>query len=144
MSNDSSRPDAAKRFFFPALKVRAPRLWGWILISIVLLLVVAWVAPQQVPVSIYKLSLVTMAGVVGYWLDRSMFPYARPDVFLTMGEPFDVDFVGPSGDLKCDPEVGLCTLQSAPDTALLQLAGQSMFRRAVIVAAAMLAMGLGA
>ncbi|WP_328823224.1 putative holin [Undibacterium crateris] len=23
-----------------------------------------------------------MAGVVGYWLDRSLFPYARPDTFI--------------------------------------------------------------
>lgn len=144
MSNDSSRPDAAKRFSFPALRVRAPRLWGWILISIVLLLVVAWVAPQQVPVSIYKLSLVTMAGVVGYWLDRSMFPYARPDVFLAMSEPFDVDLDEPNGNLSCDPEDGLCTLETVPDAPLLQLAAHSMLRRAVIVGAAMLAMGLGA
>lgn len=143
MSNDSSRPGTAiKRF---AMKVRAPRLWGWILVSIVLLLLVAWVAPQQVPVSIYKLSLVTMAGVVGYWLDRSMFPYARPDVFLAI-DPFDIDFPDESGgELKCDPEHGACTVEATPDsTFLLQLAAYSMLRRAVIVAAAMLAMGLGA
>lgn len=142
MSNDSSRPASAiKRF---ALKVRAPRLWGWILVSIVLLLLVAWVAPQQVPVSIYKLSLVTMAGVVGYWLDRSMFPYARPDVFLSLADPFDLDFEDPSKDAGCDPEMSSCAVLSVSDGPLLQLAAHSMLRRAVIVAAAMLAMGLGA
>lgn len=60
---------------------RAPRLWGWALITIVLLVAVWALAPQQLPVSLYKLSLVALAAVVGYWLDRSLFPYARPDRF---------------------------------------------------------------
>jgi Putative 2/3 transmembrane domain holin len=60
---------------------RAPRLWGWALITIVLVVAVWGLAPQQLPVSLYKLSLVTLAAVVGYWLDRSLFPYARPDKF---------------------------------------------------------------
>ena len=74
-------------------------------------------SPQQLPVSLYKLSLVSLAAVVGYWLDRSLFPYARPDRF--MGECYDLAIAG-------------------------HLAAVSMIRRAVIVGCAMLAMGLGA
>ena len=31
---------------------------------------------------IYKLSLITLAAVLGYWLDRSLFPKARPGQYL--------------------------------------------------------------
>lgn len=87
-----------------------PRLWGWALITAVLLLAVWALAPQQAAVTLYKVSLVTLAAVVGYWLDRSMFPYGRPD------------------DLADDPDAF----------------GAAMLRRAIVVAAAMVAMGLGA
>lgn len=51
----------------------------WLLATLLLALLVWLMAPQQLPVSVYKLSLVTMAAVAGYWIDRSLFPYARPD-----------------------------------------------------------------
>ncbi|NMG54915.1 hypothetical protein GPA23_09650 [Aromatoleum aromaticum] len=62
-----------------------PRLTDWalvLLVLVVLVVLVALIAPHQLPVSLYKLSLVALAGVAGYWLDRSMFPYARPDGYL--------------------------------------------------------------
>ena len=31
---------------------------------------------------IYKLALITLAAVLGYWLDRSLFPKARPGQYL--------------------------------------------------------------
>lgn len=58
---------------------KMPRMTDWLLITLVLIGLIAWLAPQQLPVSLYKLSLITMAAVVGYWIDRSLFPYARPD-----------------------------------------------------------------
>lgn len=105
--------------------------------TVLLALMVGAIAPQQLPVSLYKLSLVTLAGVVGYWLDRSMFPYARPDSFLPPGRDA-LDF------LPLPPGETACTLLVAPEDAQLHLAGVAMLRRAVIVAATMLAMGLGA
>lgn len=116
---------------------RPPRLSGWLCIAVALAALVWAVAPQQLPVSLYKLSLVTLAGVVGYWLDRSMFPYARPDEFLPDTQrALDLP-ESPVGDQ-------VCTLLVAPDEAQLRLAGAAMLRRALIVAATMLAMGLGA
>lgn len=92
-----------------------PRLSGWLLVALLLAAVVWLLAPQQLSVTVYKLSLVAAAAVAGYWLDRSLFPYARPDRYLegTVAE-FSLIFAS------------------------------AMLRRAVIVAAAMLAVGLGA
>lgn len=114
------------------LSLRLPRLSGWLLITLALAGAVLAIAPQQLPVSLYKLSLVTLAGVVGYWLDRSLFPYARPDVFLEL-----------SG-IEVDRDECCAARHIVPDTTLLRLMGMAMLRRAIIVAATMLAMGLGA
>lgn len=90
---------------------KLPRLSGWLLITLLLLAAVLMLAPQQLPVSLYKLSLVTLAAVVGYWLDRSLFPYGRPDELQIVGSAHF---------------------------------GVAMLRRALIVSASMIAMGLGA
>jgi hypothetical protein len=113
---------------------RLPRLSGWLLITLALMLAVLVIAPHQLPVSLYKLSLVSLAGVVGYWLDRSLFPYARPDVFLQLEATEAEQDEGPNA----------CTLEAQADDTLLRLMGLAMLRRAIIVAAAMVAMGLGA
>ena len=55
-----------------------PRLSFWIVITLALTLAVGLLAPQQLGVTLYKLSLVSLAAVLGYWIDRSVFPYARP------------------------------------------------------------------
>jgi hypothetical protein len=116
---------------------RLPRLTDWLIITLVLLAAVWVLAPHQLPVSLYKLSLVSLAGVAGYWIDRSMFPYARPDVFLVL-EPFE-DWPGARSS-----DADMMELAAVPDQALLSLMGISMLRRAIIVGCAMLAMGLGA
>lgn len=61
------------------------RMGEWLLISILLLVAIYFTAPQQLGVSLYKLSLITTAAWVGYWIDRSLFPYARPDA-LTLAD----------------------------------------------------------
>ncbi len=58
---------------------KLPRMSGWLLITLILITLIYVFSPQQLLVSLYKLSLITMAAVVGYWIDRSLFPYARPD-----------------------------------------------------------------
>ena len=65
--------------FIPLLK---PRLSGWLLTAVLLLGTIGLVSPQQLPVVVYKLSLITLAAVLGYWLDRSLFPKARPGQYL--------------------------------------------------------------
>ncbi|MFT0531619.1 putative holin [Castellaniella hirudinis] len=61
---------------------RFPRMTTFILLAVVLLLAIAAISPVQLPVVAYKLSLISLAAVVAYWLDRALFPYARPDGYL--------------------------------------------------------------
>ncbi len=98
--------------------MKLPRMSVSLVITVVLAVLVALLAPQQLPVTLYKLSLVSAAGVTGYWLDRELFPYARPDSFF-----------------------GGADLYSSTRTAAF---AACMQRRALIVGCAMLAVGLGA
>lgn len=54
------------------------RMAEWLGIAAVLFLVLWFTAPQQIPVFIYKANLVSFFAFLGYWLDRRLFPYARP------------------------------------------------------------------
>jgi len=76
-----------------------------VIVPVLLVFAVAATAAQQVGVMLYKVALVTQAAVAGYWIDRVMAPYARPD--------------------QCDH------------------AAQAGLRRAIIVAATMIAVGIG-
>ncbi len=96
-----------------------PRMFWWLLIAALLLVFVGVIAPQQLPVTLSKLSLVSVGGVVGYWIDREIFPYARPDKFLPLSDRSPRD---PGRDL---------------------LAAACMLRRALVVGATMLGVTLG-
>jgi hypothetical protein len=111
---------------------KLPRMFEWLLAAIALCALIFLLAPQQLPVSAYKISLIAIAGVMGYWLDRSLFPYARPDSF--QGSTTEHD--------ECDGCALSFELEYEPPNDLLFAV--SMVRRAVIVAAAMIAVGLGA
>lgn len=123
--------------------MKSPRLFGWLIATVILFCLIALLAPQQLPVSLYKLSLVSTAGVVGYWLDRSLFPYARPDSFIDSGPDWveEFDFSDPASTETADH---IELPWDSGDSALSLLFGIAMLRRAVIVGCAMLAMGLGA
>jgi len=111
---------------FPKIKV--PRMSDWLLYTAILLVIIWHVAPQQLPVTLYKLSLITMAAVVGYWIDRSAFPYARPDAF--MQQPFSVG-------APYLPEKSVSRAARSFEFTAAQL------RRAIIMGCAMLAASLG-
>jgi hypothetical protein len=110
------------------------RMVAWAYVSLVLMFLVGlllqdaptWL-PQQLLVSLYKLSLVTLAAWFGYWIDRGLFPYARPDRFIQWG-------ASPGA-----PGVVL-----AIGSAVAIAFAAAMLRRALIVAAAMLAVAVGA
>lgn len=117
--------------------MKLPRLFGWLIATVLLLAVIGLLYPHQLPVSLYKLSLVTMAGVAGYWLDRSLFPYARPDSFI----------------VKITPDEEACDIDLDGDCKLIPwevvdgdgfVFAMAMLRRAIIVGCAMMAIGLGA
>lgn len=56
-----------------------PRMTGTLVAALALLLLVALVAPSQLPVTVHKLSLATLGAIGGYWIDREVAPSARPD-----------------------------------------------------------------
>lgn len=120
---------------------KCPRLFGWLIATILLLVAIAFLAPQQLPVSLYKLSLVSMAGVVGYWLDRSLFPYARPDALTDYCAVDDIESLE---DLQVDEDGNPKPIVAEFDTRANIVFGLAMLRRAIIVGCAMLALGLGA
>ena len=62
--------------------LRAPRSSLFIVLAVLLLALIAVVSPVQLPVVLYKAALIALAAVIGYWLDRALFPYARPDSYL--------------------------------------------------------------
>lgn len=59
-----------------------PRLSGTGGIALFLLGVIFLLSPAQLPVILLKLALLTVAAFAGYWIDRELFPYARPHEFL--------------------------------------------------------------
>ncbi len=114
-----------------AYLMKLPRLFGLLIFNLILIGIIYAIAPQQAPVTLYKLSLVTAAGLVGYWLDRTLFPYARPGEFLDYLEMHTqnskVTYMKPFVKKGCEIIFATC-----------------LIRRAIIIGCAMLAMGLGA
>lgn|SRR4051812_22126192 len=58
-----------------------PRMTSIGVLALVLVLAILFLAPAQLPVLLLKLTEVSLAGFVGYWIDRAIFPYARPHTF---------------------------------------------------------------
>lgn len=135
-------------------KSKLPRMTSWWLIATVLSLAVFLIAPQQLPVSLYKLNLISLAALAGYWIDRAVFPYARPQVSALRDLDTDYElelteeestqgFVktddGREIPIECIAE-GLC---GPIDPTRVYFMLGCMLRRALIMAAAILAISLG-
>ena len=112
------------------LWLRAPRNILWLAVAVLLLAVIAVVSPVQLPVVLYKTALIALAAVLGYWLDRALFPYARPDSYLEQDwrlgthEPVD------------DADYPVCTKYSR-EFCVAQI------RRAIIVGAVVIGVAMG-
>lgn len=105
-----------------------PRMTKTAVAALALAVAVAILAPQQLPVIVYKLALVVLAGVAGYILDRALFPYGRPHLFNPWTKAS-----------RCWKEP--CEKGWPGKTPVIYAA--MMARRTAIVAAAMLAVGMG-
>lgn len=113
---------------------KSPRMFGWLLLAVALVVLIAIISPQQLPVALYKLGLITLAGVVGYWLDRALFPYSRPDFYLLR--------INWKQRLKDEGEVDFGA--DVPVDAAHQLIfAAAMIRRALIVGACILGVAMG-
>jgi hypothetical protein len=103
----------------------------WLWVSVILTIAIAVFAPQQLRVTLYKLSLITTAAWVAYWIDRALFPYARPDRFVPP-EPTSADTSSGSA-----PGLSITREQAIAFSS-------SQLRRALIISAAMIGVALGA
>lgn len=112
------------------LFLQLPRLVSWGLLTLALLAVVAVVSPVQLPVVVYKTSLISLAACAGYWIDRTLFPYARPDGYLV--RDWRYGSTEPEHDADHPVVAAYTTVYAA-----------AMMRRAIVVAAAMIGVALG-
>ena len=107
------------------LWLRAPRNSLFLILAAVLLAAIAALSPVQLPVVLYKAALISLAAVLGYWLDRSLFPKARPGQYLKHDDRL-------MADGRFPVQTGLHLVFSA-----------ALIRRALIVAAVCLAVATG-
>lgn len=64
-----------------------------------LILILGHLAPEQLPVLQYKLTLPALGGVLFYQIDRALWPYAQPEGYL------DEDWLSSRGDgAKGEPD----------------------------------------
>ncbi|MFU7616796.1 putative holin [Klebsiella pneumoniae] len=77
-------------------EVRHQRLRNRIILAVALLAAIASISPEQLSITLYKLSLVSIAAILGYHPDRALFPYASPGSYLiedwkeNLGKPVPV------------------------------------------------------
>lgn len=103
------------------------RMSGWLYVSVGLAVATLFVAPYQFPVTLYKLSLITVGAWLGYWLDRSLFRGAQPGALLEWQQLED----GRAAPLPLTREQAIAY-------------AAAMLRRALIIAAVVIAVALGA
>jgi len=111
---------------------QSPRMLNWALATLALMFVALWAHTtwpgSVVAVTLYKAHLMALGGWGGYWLDRALFPYDRPHEYLLLDdEPEDKAEDLIQGQLVAGSSFGL-----------------AMLRRAIVVAACLLCVGLGA
>lgn len=109
-----------------------PRMLGWLLSTVALIVLAHWLQQNQpgslLAVTAYKAHLLALGGWGGYWLDRALFPYDRPHQYLDLA------------DDQSDESEALATAELVVGDAF----GASMLRRAIVVAACLVCVGLGA
>lgn len=151
---------------FPEDQARKWRMTPWLLASI-LLMVAALVVQHQWPgsvvaVTLYKAHLMVLGGWGGYWLDRALFPYDRPHLARAASELLAEDayavfkFYSDLPALEGKPTPAWSDLprhQQEGWEAVADELGENpagswfdsvTLRRAVIVAACLVCVGLGA
>lgn len=113
---------------------RNPRwlLAFFILCGVALLCALIFLSPVQGPVVAYKLALVVIAGLVGMVFDFLAFPYALPSGYLDRDWRKDPTASGDDGE----PDYPIASGYLSPFCV-------SLIRRALIIAAFVIAVALG-
>lgn len=101
------------------------RALPWLLLALIATGVVALLAPHQLGVLVWSLSKLAFGAYLGYWIDRTIYPYARPhDLFLMANRLASRDLNNGARHMR-------------------HMASLATLRRAAVMAAAILALGLG-
>lgn len=113
--------------------LRHMRMLLCLLISAVLWAVLWCIAQREAVTVLYKITMVLAATVAAYWIDRWLFPYARPEGYLRQEWRNRIDSGTWPDNIEDFPVV-------ASSRILFVVA---CVRRSVLMAAAMLAVGMG-
>jgi hypothetical protein len=107
------------------------------------LLLQAYFPGTLLAVTVYKAHLMALGGWGGYWLDRALFPYARPDSYTGFGPEWEgVEIRGSGGKpLNADD---LSYFQRVVSKDYREMFATATLRRAIVVAACLVCVGLGA
>lgn len=116
-------------------RIPTVRMGACLLFAALALAVVAAIRPSEIGVIVYKLALVSLAAVGGYWLDRALFPYSRPDGYLSES------WKGRKKALKDSTVTGEADYPLVNGYHLVFCA--VLLRRAYVIGTAMLAVGMG-
>lgn len=124
------------------MSFKFPRMLVWLVLTIVLMglaLRLQAVDPGNLfAVTLYKAHLLALGGWGGYWLDRALFPYDRPHCYL------QDDHNQPGDRAAWNPEPEPTTAEQTAVLVSANTFGSAMLRRAVIVAASLITVGMGA
>ena len=101
------------------------RAFPWLLLALLATGAVAWLAPYQLGVLVWSLSKLCLGAYLGYWIDRTIFHYARPgDLFAVANRLASSNLNNGARHMR-------------------QQASLAALRRVGVMAAAILALGLG-
>tara|TARA_R110001606_G_scaffold212691_1_gene360466 strand:- start:22002 stop:22406 length:405 start_codon:yes stop_codon:yes gene_type:complete len=109
------------------------RIGPWLILALITTVGVGFLYPHQLGVLLWSLTKLCWGAYLGYWIDRTIFPYARPHAFA----PSNDDPVAADTSYETDDAQIITGCSRLPFWELL------MLRRALIIAAAILALGLG-
>lgn len=110
------------------------RLLSWVISALCLLAIIGLISPAQLPVVLYKLALVSIASIIGYHLDRALFPYSSPGSYLR--ERWNKPESKLALRTENQPEYPICD-------GYLNVFAMVVLRRALIVGAVILGVTLG-
>jgi len=101
------------------------RALPWLVFALIATAVVFVLAPHQIGLLIWSLSKLCFGAYLGYWIDRTIYPYARPhDLFHMANRLASQDLRNGARHMR-------------------QQASLATLRRAAVMAAAIVALGLG-
>lgn len=103
------------------------RMWQWLVISMGLIALLAFLAPEQLGVMTLKSALISTAAVIGYYIDRCLFPYARPHAARE----------------EVWREISTHTYKDERLESAYKAFHANMIRRAIVVAGTMIAFAIG-